>query len=381
MAERILIFAPYYVPHTYGLSVHIDEFSKLLSRRVKEITIFTPHLFKDSPEEEVKYGKIRIIRFPAFYIVFNYPFPKIWKLKFWKLLIALFRENKYDLVISNMRFFVISLFALFYSKIKKVRWIHIEHGSDHIIMSNKIKELVAKFYDLTMGLLIFRFSDINIATSSEMKKFINKFDKRNVPVILNSLNIKNAEAIKSDQNLKNLFRGKIIISFLGRICKYKGIEESVKIIKSLPEDLKSRLVFVVMGYGEDYEKIKKIINGDESIKLLGELPRDKAIGILKISDIYIHSSLPGGGVSSALQEAMFCKCAVLCTPNEGVMDLIKDGENGIIFQDKKEMKQKLISLISNVEKINFYGEEAHKTIKNSFDWEKSIEKYWELINI
>ena len=51
--------------------------------------------------------------------------------------------------------------------------------------------------------------------------------------------------------------------------------------------------------------------------MLGGIKWEEAIGILKISDIYIHSSFPGGGLSTSLLEAMNCKCAVIATKNEG----------------------------------------------------------------
>src|SRR3989339_611359 len=121
---KLLIFCSYYPPHTGGLESHADEFNKYLSQRGIDITVFTPKLPKNSPESEILYNNVKIIRFPAFEIISNYPLPKFWSLKFWSLFLRLFNQ-KFDITISRTRFFNTSLLTLIYAKIKKVRWIHI----------------------------------------------------------------------------------------------------------------------------------------------------------------------------------------------------------------------------------------------------------------
>jgi len=117
---KIFIFCPYYPPHIGGLESHADEFNKYLSQSGIDITVFTPKLPTDAPESEIKYNNVKIIRFPAFEIISNYPLPKFWSLKFWSLFLGLFKQ-KFNIVISRTRFFNTSFLALFYAKIKNVR--------------------------------------------------------------------------------------------------------------------------------------------------------------------------------------------------------------------------------------------------------------------
>jgi glycosyltransferase involved in cell wall biosynthesis len=377
---KILIFAPYYLPHNYGITVCIDEFTKFISPKVDEITIVTPFLFKNSLENERIYNNVEIIRYPAFYLVYNYPFPKFWKIKAWKILIYLFKKHKeFDLAITTIRFFPLTLFGALYAKFFGIKLMHIEQVGNHSILSSRLKTSIAKLYDYTFGRLVFFMADINVAPSTDTKIFINKFDKRNVPVIFNSLNWQEIEKFLPDLETRNKYEDRIIICYPGRLCKWKGIENSIEIIKSLPENIKKKLIFLIIGTGEDLEEIKKLALGDNSIEILGELPRKKVIGILKIADIYLHSVLQGGALSNSLLEAMYCKCAVLATPNEGAKDVIVNENNGLLAYNKDQMRHALIELVENREKRINFGQKAKETIMNKFNWDKSISEYWQLI--
>lgn len=373
---KILIFCPYYPPHIGGLESHSDEFNKYLSQRGMDIVVFTPRLPKSALEFETKYNGVKIIRFPAFEIISNYPLPKFWSFKFWKLFFDLFKQ-KFNIVISRTRFFNTSLLALFYTKIKKVQWIHIEHGSDFVKLSSQTKTFIAKIYDHIFGFFIFRFSDLNISISKAVQNFVYKFDKRKSPIIYRGLDFECIEKINPDIEIKKKIENKIIISFVGRLYKWKGVENSIEAIKSLPKEIKDNIVFLIIGDGEDFLYLKKISQKEKSIKMLGKMPREKAIGILKISDIYLHSSLPGGGLSTSLLEAMYCNCAIIATPNEGANEVIEQNINGILIEksDPQEIAKKIMALTIDQEKIKQYKNNAKDKVSGKFNWENTIKLY------
>ncbi|MCX6780332.1 MAG: glycosyltransferase family 4 protein [Candidatus Magasanikbacteria bacterium] len=373
---KLLIFCPYYPPHIGGLESHADEFNKHLAQKGVEIVVFTPRLPKSATEKELIHEKVQIIRFPAFEIIANYPLPKFWSPKFWSFFIGLFRQ-KFDIVISRTRFFNTSLLALVYAKIKKIRWIHIEHGSDFVQLSSNFKTFVAKIYDYVFGFLIFHLSDRNISISKAVQNFVKKFDKRESPIIYRGLDFENIDKVAPDLEIKKRFEDKIIISFVGRLFKWKGVEKTILAIKSLPEDIKKKIVFLIIGDGEDFNHLRKVAKNEPSIILIGTVPREKAIGILKITDIYVHSAYAGGGLSTSLLEAMYCQCAIIATPNEGADEVIEDKRNGILIEkpDAQMIMEKMVDLIANKEKIELYANSAKDKVRESFFWEKTIVNY------
>ncbi|HOW60784.1 MAG TPA: glycosyltransferase family 4 protein [Candidatus Moranbacteria bacterium] len=372
---KILVFCPYYPPHIGGLETHADEFNKYLSRERADITVFTPELPKESPVNEIRYdGKVSIIRFPAFEIISNYPLPKFWSIKFWYLFSELF-EKKFDIVISRTRFFSTSLLALIYSKIKSTRWIHIEHGSGFVLLSSKFKTVIAKLYDYTFGFLIFKSSNLNISISKAVQEFVYKFDGKNSPIIYRGLDIEEIDKINPDAEIKEKFKDKIIISFAGRLYKWKGVENSINAIKILPQETRDKVVFLIIGDGEDFSRLKEISKNESCIEMLSNLSREKVIGILKISDIYLHSAYMGGGLSTSLLEAMYCGCTIIATPNEGADEVIEDNKNGFLIDksDPKIISEKIKEILNkNTEEQK---KSAKELIAEKFRWEKSIETY------
>lgn len=376
---KILAFSPYYLPHTGGIESHSDEFNKYLSQKGMDITVFTPRLPENSPEKETKYGTVKIIRFPAFEIISNYPLPKFWSLKFWRVFLFLFKE-RFDVVMSRTRFFSTSLLALIYAKIKRVRWIHIEHGSDFVKLSSNFKTLIAKLYDHIFGRIIFNNSDLNISISEAVQKFIAKFDGRKSPMIYRGIDVNKIEKISPNLEFKKRQKNKIIICWAGRLYKWKGVENTIEAIKKLPEKNKKQVVFVIVGDGEDFRRLKKI--SDNSVLMLGNKKREEVISILKISDIYIHSSLPGGGLSTSLLEAMNCGCAIIATPDEGANEIIINNETGLLIEksDSKLIAKKIEELLNNKNEMEILAANAKNKVRELFLWEETINKYLNYIH-
>ncbi len=375
---RLLIFSPYYPPHIGGVENYTQELAEHLAGNNINVTIFTPHLPENSPKIEITKEKITIIRFPSFEIISNYPLPKFWSWTFWKMFSNLFKE-KFDVTISQTRFFNTSLLALAYAKTKKVRWIHIEHGSDYINVSSNFTNKIARAYDILIGNLIFNFSDINISISKAVEKFINKFNKRISPVIYRGLNLAEIDSAPSNKELQEKYNNRIIIAFTGRLYKWKGVENSIKAVKSLPEEIKKKVIFIIAGDGEDFEKLQKTI--DTSIIMLGNVPRNEAFGIQKIADIYIHSAYPGGGLATSLLEAMYCKCAIIATPNEGATDIIEDKRNGLLISESSPdlIRKSIEEFILNKELMISCKNNAHIFIEKNFSWNNSIDKLLKVI--
>lgn len=375
----VLIFAPFYPPHLGGLENYTEEFAQALSKKGVPVTVFTPLLPDDAAAREKISANLTVIRYPAFEVVTNYPLPKFWQPVFWKLFSGLFKA-KHTVVISQTRFFFSCILALAYSKWKKVRWIHVEHGSDFVNVSSAFVTFVSKIHDKTVGRIVFKCSDLNVAISQAVKRFVIRFDRRDIPVIYRGLDLGSIDNAPSDHELLRDYAGKILVAFTGRLYKWKGVENSIRAILALPEDLKRQVVFVVAGDGEDKEKLQKI--SAAPVVFLGGVSRETVYAILKRADIYIHSALPGGGLSTSLLEAMYCRCAVIATKNEGADEVIEDGINGILIEasDPAVIREKLVRFIQDPQARISCSQKAREKVATQCSWDLAAERFLTYFN-
>jgi glycosyltransferase involved in cell wall biosynthesis len=375
---KILIFSPYYPPHIGGLESHADEFNKHLTEcdDTIKITVFTPRLPQKALELETRYKSVNIIRFPAFEIIHNYPLPKFWKLKFWKLLSKLFKNN-FDIVISRTRFFNTSLLALIYSKIKNIKWIHIEHGSDFVKLNNRFTSALAKIYDYTFGKLILKFSDINIANSKASAKFCKKLsNNKKCEIAYRGVEIKRINSITINESLKEKYKDKTILSYMGRLIDGKGVKDLILALENLKD---KNFVLFIIGDGSQKSSLKKLAIKKElsdKIIFLGHKNHNEAMGILKTSDIVINPSYTEGLPTSVI-EAALCKKAIIATNVGGTPEIITGDGDGYLIEPKniEQLRNKLEKLIDNKRLINSFGKSAYNEVVNKFNWETNITIY------
>ncbi len=379
---KILVFSPYYPPHIGGLEFYSAEFNNYLEKRKHQITVFTPHLPKDTPLQETK-DNIKIIRFPAFEIVPNYPLPKFWSLKFWQLYYNLFHK-KYTLIISHTRFFSTSILSLFLSKFKRIKWLHIEHGSDFVQSGGKFVTFIAKIYDYTFGKIILKSTDKVIAISQEVANFCNQLTKNKntcQTVIHRGIDIENIDNILLSQSIQRKYLNKLIITFVGRIIDGKGIKDLIQAIQNIitSKETNKKIVCLIIGSGPQEKNLQKIIQKKglkKYIQLLGSKKHHEVIAILKASHIFVNPSYTEGLPTSVL-EAATCGKAIIATNVGGTNQIIKNKQSGYLIKPKdiNSLTHRLIDLIDNPDKIKIFGQKARNHIKQNFSWQKSIEKY------
>ena len=376
---KILSFPPYYPPHLGGLEKFAADLDHQFAINGHRITVFTsdlapPHSgYRDS-------NLTKIIRYPTFDIIFGYPIPKFWSLKFWRLFIPLFK-NKHDVVISSTRFFLSSLMALFYSKITRTSWLHIEHGSDYVKSSNLVVSFCARLYDETLGRLVLKLSDINIAPSKSAHAYINKFDKRSCPIIYRGTDKEEIDAIKPDLSISNLHPNKTIIAFAGRFIGGKGIPDLISSLSKLPSD-KYTAIFIGSGpLKNNMSALAKQRGISNQIHFLGQKNHHETIALLKASHIFVNPSY-NEGLPTVLLEAALSKCAILATNVGGTPEIIEHNKSGILYapKDISSLTKNLLMLLSQNDLRHKLSANAASSVTQKFSWENAYQQYMATIN-
>lgn len=125
--------------------------------------------------------------------------------------------------------------------------------------------------------------------------------------------------------------GVIYLISVGRIVRRKGYDYLVKALAKL-EDQNVKLI--ILGEGPEKENIRNLIKEEkleDRVILPGFVSEKQKFQYLNCSDIYVLSSVHEG-FGIVLQEAMQVGLPIVATNYGGQVDVVKDGENGLLVE-------------------------------------------------
>jgi glycosyltransferase involved in cell wall biosynthesis len=238
---------------------------------------------------------------------------------------------------------------------------------------------------------IIYYCDLIIVVSENIADWYSKEYRINRPLV-----IKNACYLYKINNKKNYLRKKLkipnykkILLYQGDLAKVKGIELIIDAFKKRSIIKKDKLVFVLIGYGELYNKIKKIVKIYKNIYLLKSVPHKKLLNYTSSADLGIM--LPKNTclnnyfcMPNKLFEYAMCGLPVMISNMKEMSEVVNKYKFGIIIKrlsvtsinnvlDKFEIKKNLKELSV-----------ASRKFANINSWEKQekllIQRYREILN-
>lgn len=126
-----------------------------------------------------------------------------------------------------------------------------------------------------------------------------------------------------------LHEGDIYLISVGRIVKRKGYDY---LVRALARIKAHNVKLIILGEGPEKEHIRKLIKEEqleERVILPGFVSETQKFQYLSCSDIYVLSSIHEG-FGIVLQEAMQVGLPIVATNYGGQVDVVKDGENGLL---------------------------------------------------
>jgi glycosyltransferase involved in cell wall biosynthesis len=375
--KNIIIFAPYYYPHIGGVENYIKEFVSHIPENGFTATILAPLLPTDALPAESLTDSLQILRYPIVEPVHNFPIPKFWSPSF----LDCYRkvsEQQCDVVISHTRFFVSSLLALVFAKFKKSKLVHTEHGSDFVQTKSAAVNFISKIYDYTFGAIVLRYATNIISISSAVEKFVKHLSGRDSQVIFRGLEFDDIEKYAADTTWKKNYPNKTIFISVSRLIKWKGLKKNLEAFANLSKDSLEKTIYVIAGDGPDREDLESFVQKNNlPVIFTGALSRDEVFALLKAGDVFIHGSMPGGGLSTTLIEAMYCNLPVIATPNEGASDIIQHLKNGYVINDHQHVDSLTAAInwhLMNKQQSLQHAIEGRKTVLENFSWESNIQQ-------
>ena len=170
--------------------------------------------------------------------------------------------------------------------------------------------------------------------------------------------------------------------FIVSVGELDNNKNHITVIKALAMLEHKNFKYVICGVGPNREKLLKLAeDADMKDKVILAGYRSDIPDILHAADLFVFPSFHEGLPVSAL-EAMACGLPVICSRIRGNVDIVKDGENGFLFdpEDDKTLVLQIERLINNQELARRFGEK-NKLIVRDFSQEAVIEELKKLYSI
>ena len=217
--------------------------------------------------------------------------------------------------------------------------------------------------------------NVVIQVNPNQHKWITKYgvSRKKIKYIPNGISKETFDKIDNKNFIKKYnLKNKFVISYVGRIQKYKGLNQVIKVLPKLDK----KIIFLVAG--KDSGDKKRLI--DLAIKLkvgdriifLGEISDKDKLRALDSSEIFIlPSDWEAFGI--VILEAMARNNTIISTKTEGGKFLVRK-ENGFTynFGDLKKLKE-IIEILFNNKKLRDTMKKNNLMKSKEFLWEDIVD--------
>jgi len=328
---------------------------------------------KDSKEFEIIDG-VKIHRMPCHY--FSDPINMAYVPRLFKNCKEIIEKYDPDVFIVNKYLFHTSLCAFYLKKLDKKVFLQTDTFIGMIwFHPNWIVNFLTKTYTKTIGKIMFNKVDKVILLHDGLIEHAKKLGIKRFEVIYTPQDI--GEMIKTTpaKDIINLKKGKISITYIGRLDKIKGYEIAFEVFEKLEKKYPRKYFFFAV-VGDKYPELReKFAKKYPFIKFFGY--RKDAINCIKAADIVMQPSY-AEGLHNVIVEAMAVGTLVLSTPTGALPYFAKNMKEAVFIEINSD------DIVEKVEKLTEKQRKAIttnalKTVKIKFDKKKILESYVDLI--
>lgn len=143
----------------------------------------------------------------------------------------------------------------------------------------------------------------------------------------------------------NIPEDEFLLVYVGRIAREKNLDEILYIMKNM-KDKDQRLLIAGDGpYRKELEEKAKELGIFDRIIFAGMVSPLEVSKYYRAGDLFVNASTSETQGLTYI-EAMACEVPVLCRRDECLKDVIKQGENGFLYDTKEEFDE-ILSLLKN----------------------------------
>lgn len=377
---RLLVFAPYLAPHVGGVESYIAQLDDVLLAASPDvrITVLAPDLPAGAPAREQPSPRRRILRYPAFEPIPNFPLPNALAPSFWSALQEAWRPPP-DLVVCHTRFFPSSALAVASAARHGVPVLHVEHGSDHVQLERRMPRAVARAYDATIGRWVVRRADAVVAVSGAAAAFVERLGRPGALVIHRGLDSTAIDNIRPDLETLEWAAGRPVVVYVGRLIDSKGVRDLVRAFSGWRSQTAAPGVLCLVGEGPERPQLEQLAEANglaDDIRLLGQVSHGRALALLAAADVVVNPSYTEGLPTVVLEAATMGR-AVVATDVGGTREIISDRISGILVppRDTTRLQSALGDVLGDRAERDRLARAARASARELFRWDRAAQAF------
>jgi len=282
--------------------------------------------------------------------------------------------------VHSLGFLWHDVIVLLKKSFSKTKIINTPHGPFMALRNYSFLEDIFRNAVVFLELFFNRLYDAVIQVNPNQWKWMVKYgiDKNKIKYTPNGISEDIFNKVRNKKFIERYnLRNKFVISYLGRIQKYKGLEQVIRILPTLNR----KIVFLAMGKDagdrERLVELSKKLKVHDRVIFTGEVSDNEKLSGLDASEIFIMPS-EWEAFGIVILEAMARGNAIISTKNEGAEFLVKKN-NGLLydFGNLKKLEENINILYKNRKLIDGMKKNNIKKAKE-FLW-KDIAKELERI--
>lgn len=291
----------------------------------------------------------------------------------YRIVEKILNERKVDIV-----HFHSPLFTFLYGLLKKKKFPLIM--TTHYLLDVKLSKVASVIYNTFirhMTLFISKNVDKIICVNDDYVPIFKEWgiDANKLVYIPNGVDTKRFSPGKS--KFKNKFPDQKIIVYFGRLHYQKNVDLLIRSFKFIKEKV-SNVKLIIIGTGNEYDKLKKLSEHDKDIIMTGFLSNEELIDHLRATDVVVFPSR-GENASLTIMEAMACELPVISSGVGNAQKILSEGR-GLILKKytEEEIAEKCALILNDKTFADEMGKAARKFVEDHHSWNRISKKTEEL---
>lgn len=382
---RIGLFTDTYYPEINGVAASVFLLRQELKKRGHEVYVFTTTA-PDAPK-----GEEGVFRVPS--LTCRFLSERRVGMFYQHRLDHIIRDLKLDVIHTHTEF-PLGIFGRIVAKQFKIPTVHTYHtiyeDYTHYIMPIHLLEKGAKSFARKYSRFFCNHGGYVIVPTEKVKHLLERYGvKTEMAVVPTGIDLSKfrrdnygREVLAEKRKEVGLSGKEKVILYVGRVAQEKNISE---LLTMLPDffAVHKDARFLVVGDGPALESLKKQAEEEKiaaSVLFAGAKPWDEIGAYYALGDVFVSASQSETQGLTYI-EAMAAGLPVVAKKDDCLQDVLKDGENGFMFESKEAFFSGLHRILYEGEKTAFcenagnaaehYSKEAFAKRMEAIYWQRT----------